>query len=195
MQNRSINLEFIYQQIYLLLSGERTEWLGPWARTLGDIVWWLLVASIPILLFVIFRLVRKTNAIYALTLEEQRAKESAAQAAATGRVSAAALAWQKIMARLESASEAEWKAAVLEADKMLEELVAQLYPHLGESLGERLKKVEPSDFPDLDAAWAAHKVRNQIAHEANYQLSARGAGKLQKGFHQFPISLGADDGI
>ena len=164
MQNRSINLEFIYQQIYLLLSGERTEWLGPWARTLGDIVWWLLVASIPILLFAFFRLVRKTNAIYALTLEEQRAKETAA-----------AQAWQKIMARLESASEAEWKAAVLEADKMLEELVAQLYPHLGESLGERLKKVEPSDFPDLDAAWAAHKVRNQIAHEANYQLSAREA--------------------
>jgi len=175
MQNRSINLEFIYQQIYLLLSGERTEWLGPWARTLGDIVWWLLVASIPILLFAFFRLVRKTNAIYALTLEEQRAKETAAQAVATGRVSAAAQAWQKIMARLESASEAEWKAAVLEADKMLEELVAQLYPHLGESLGERLKKVEPSDFPDLDAAWAAHKVRNQIAHEANYQLSAREA--------------------
>ena len=43
----------------------------------------------------------------------------------------------------------------------------------GENLGERLKAIEPSDFITLQAAWDAHKVRNQIAHETNFQLSKR----------------------
>ena len=34
----------------------------------------------------------------------------------------------------------------------------------GETIGEQLKQVEPSDFLTLNDAWEAHKVRNEIAH-------------------------------
>ena len=37
----------------------------------------------------------------------------------------------------------------------------------GDSIGEKLKKVEKADFKTLDEAWEAHKFRNQIAHEGS----------------------------
>ncbi|MEX2405199.1 MAG: hypothetical protein WD579_01195, partial [Candidatus Paceibacterota bacterium] len=37
--------------------------------------------------------------------------------------------------------------------------------HQGDTLGEKLKSVEKSDFTSIDQAWEAHKVRNAIAHE------------------------------
>ena len=72
--------------------------------------------------------------------------------------------WEKILDYLESSNMSDWKIAILEADIMLEEMVDRIgYP--GESLGEKLKNVERSDFNTVDKAWEAHKIRNTIAHE------------------------------
>lgn len=78
--------------------------------------------------------------------------------------------WQRVLKYLESENPAEWKLAIIEADTMLDELVKTLRPH-EETLGERLKAIEPSDFTTLQDAWDAHKLRNRIAHEAHYQLT------------------------
>jgi hypothetical protein len=82
--------------------------------------------------------------------------------------------WQEILASLESTEPAVWRHAIMEADKILEEIVARL-PVVGNTLGERLKNVEPGDFLTINEAWEAHKVRNRIAHEAGFQLSEREA--------------------
>ena len=37
----------------------------------------------------------------------------------------------------------------------------------GETMGERLKAVEKSDFTTIEYAWEAHKFRNVIAHGGN----------------------------
>lgn len=80
--------------------------------------------------------------------------------------------WVEVTAHLESDNESDWKLAVIEADKMLDDMVrAMNYP--GENLGERLKGIEPSDFLTLEAAWEAHKVRNRIAHESGFVLARR----------------------
>jgi hypothetical protein len=44
----------------------------------------------------------------------------------------------------------------------------------GESIGDKLKKVERSDFITLDKAWSAHKVRNRIAHKGTAFVLSRG---------------------
>lgn len=81
--------------------------------------------------------------------------------------------WQTVLDYLDSDNPAEWRIAVLEADSMLDEVVKKA-GGFGDTLGERLKSVDPREFKSLQAAWNAHKVRNMIAHEGvNYQLTKR----------------------
>ncbi|MCF7831266.1 MAG: hypothetical protein K9M36_00030 [Candidatus Pacebacteria bacterium] len=79
--------------------------------------------------------------------------------------------WRQVMIYMQSARAEDWKLAIIEADAMLEDLTTDLGFH-GVSLGEKLKNVDPGDFPLLQQAWDAHKVRNAIAHQGmTYELS------------------------
>ena len=81
--------------------------------------------------------------------------------------------WEKIVDYSESDSPNQWRMAILEADVLLSDLVSKMGYH-GESLGEKLKGIEQSDFLTLNQAWEAHKIRNTIAHEgSDYILSQR----------------------
>lgn len=96
--------------------------------------------------------------------------------------------WQAIKDKLQSDNPADWQWAIIEADKILDEMVKRMgYP--GENLGERLKTVEPPDFLTLDEAWEAHKVRNQIAHEPGFQMDKHKAAltisRFEKVFNEF----------
>lgn len=81
--------------------------------------------------------------------------------------------WQNIERMFDSANPNDWRVAIIEADSMLEEFIRSLgYP--GSNMGEQMKNIKPGEFPTLQNAWEAHKVRNRIAHEGmNYQLSQR----------------------
>ena len=79
--------------------------------------------------------------------------------------------WSRVEEYMRSNNHSDWKIAVLEADNILDEVVERM-GYKGESLGERLKSVEASDFPFLDEAWQAHKVRNNVAHKGtNFELN------------------------
>jgi len=55
----------------------------------------------------------------------------------------------------------------------------------GVSIGDKLKNVERSDFVTLDKAWAAHKVRNQIAHDGmSFKLTREVAERTIKDFEE-----------
>ncbi|MDP6119753.1 MAG: hypothetical protein QF748_02260 [Candidatus Pacebacteria bacterium] len=81
--------------------------------------------------------------------------------------------WEKIITLANSENPSDWRQAVIEADVILDEIVtAQGFR--GESLGEKMKGIEKSDFNTLNQAWDAHKVRNRIAHEGgNFILTQR----------------------
>lgn len=84
--------------------------------------------------------------------------------------------WDALVARLESDNPNDWRAAVIDADKLVDNILISIgYP--GETMGERLKAIERSDFQSLNDVWEAHKIRNRIAHEADHQLSLRDARK------------------
>ncbi len=72
--------------------------------------------------------------------------------------------WKKIVEYSESNLESNWRLAIIEADIMLADLLNTLNLP-GETIGEKLKAVERSDFTTIDSAWEAHKARNMIAHE------------------------------
>ncbi len=83
--------------------------------------------------------------------------------------------WQRVEALMSSLNENDWRQAIIEADVMLDDMLKGMgYP--GDTLGERLKSIESSDFETLNDAWEAHKIRNEIAHGGlDYHLDRRRA--------------------
>lgn len=59
-------------------------------------------------------------------------------------------------------------SAVSDADKLLDYALKQSGAR-GETMGERLKN-SGSRFSNIDAIWNAHKLRNSLAHEADFDL-------------------------
>ena len=86
--------------------------------------------------------------------------------------------WTKVLEHLNSINPSDWRLAIIEADIMLDELLTSLRYH-GDSIGDKLKAVEPGDMKTLDAAWEAHKVRNRIAHAGSeFELNEREAKRV-----------------
>lgn len=79
--------------------------------------------------------------------------------------------WVDIERNMASMNSSDWRMAILEADILLYEMLDQM-GYEGDTIADKLKAIEPSDFNNLDSAWRAHKVRNTIAHEgASYEMS------------------------
>jgi len=92
--------------------------------------------------------------------------------------------WQEVVTHLKSENDNDWKIAILEADSILSELLEDL-GYIGDNLGERLKTVPTGDILSLDSAWAAHKMRNRIAHEGmSLKLSRKEVGDTLAQFEQ-----------
>jgi len=86
--------------------------------------------------------------------------------------------WLKIKAHVSSENPSNWRMAIIEADLLLEDVITQM-GYQGQSLGEKLKSIEQADFPMLQLAWEAHKVRNKIAHEGEkFILTQREARRV-----------------
>ncbi len=74
--------------------------------------------------------------------------------------------WEAVKKHIASDNQADWKLAIIEADLILDDIVSKIRPD-GESIGDRLKKINQSEFNTIQDAWEAHKVRNRIAHEGS----------------------------
>jgi hypothetical protein len=139
-----------------------------------------LVASILLYLGIIYAHSRAHHIVIEerkkVWLGEKREGEGAVKAAPYGEFGNKK--WQKVLAHINSPNAAAWRLAVLEADIMLGEMLESM-GYRGDSIGERLKGVEPSDFLTLDKAWDAHKVRNEIAHGgSDFLLNEREAKRV-----------------
>jgi hypothetical protein len=86
--------------------------------------------------------------------------------------------WQKIVQLSQSQNSSDWRLGIIEADIILDELLGKLQLP-GNTMGDKLKAVEQSDFLSIDAAWEAHKARNNIAHQGNdFLMNQREAARI-----------------
>ncbi len=77
--------------------------------------------------------------------------------------------WATIKEHFYRGGESDLKIAILEADKLLNDALREAGV-MGLQLGDRLKKANDEQIPNLNELWQAHKLRNQIAHEPNFRL-------------------------
>lgn len=64
-----------------------------------------------------------------------------------------------------------WQLAVMNADKLLDRALKER-GFKGATMGERMTAASRT-FTKRDAVWAAHKLRNRIAHEENVRLNLK----------------------
>lgn len=77
--------------------------------------------------------------------------------------------WNDVLVHLDSPRENDWKVAVIEADKLVDDALART-GFAGDTFGDRLMNIQPGTLVSLDGIWWAHKVRNRLAHEPDYFL-------------------------
>jgi len=86
--------------------------------------------------------------------------------------------WERILAHSQTENPSDWRLAILEADIILDEIL-DINGYRGETIGDKLKRVERSDMDTLDDAWEAHKIRNAIAHDGqDFVLTPREARRV-----------------
>ena len=91
--------------------------------------------------------------------------------------------WNLVQEHISSDDPNKWKLAILEADIILSDLL-DTFQLPGESIGEKLKAVEASDFTNIENAWEAHKIRNAIAHQGSEFLITQREAKRVIGLYQ-----------
>ena len=97
--------------------------------------------------------------------------------------------WLKIENSLVKGQRQTYNLAVLNADKLLDRALIELgLP--GKTMGERMKRVNDR-FSKVNAVWYAHKLRNQIAHEPDFELDYDEASRALAAFRQSLKDLGA----
>lgn len=86
-------------------------------------------------------------------------------------------------------SPATFTVSIIEADKLLDKALIEMgIP--GKTMGDRLKK-SGTRFSNLNAVWRAHKLRNAIAHESDFEVSYKQALNALEVYKQALKDLGA----
>lgn len=100
--------------------------------------------------------------------------------------------WLEIEASFAVAGASHMKSAVMEADKLVD-YVLKAKGISGQTMGERLKGAKKyfPHYADYDNLWFAHKVRNNIAHEAGHDLSSAEARRALEYYKKTLKILGA----
>ena len=99
--------------------------------------------------------------------------------------------WTLIRTKLLSDVHSDWRLAIIEADIYLDRLLNDRGAH-GDTLGDKLKSMNENDFPSLNIAWEAHKVRNRIAHDGqDYTLTQPEARRVLSYYEIVFRDLGA----
>lgn len=96
--------------------------------------------------------------------------------------------WLKIEASIID-DEASCHLAILNADKLLDSAL-KARGFAGETMGERMKSAR-NTFSNNNAVWAAHKLRNQIAHEPDVTIKSKTARYALKAFKKALKDVGA----
>ena len=84
---------------------------------------------------------------------------------------------------------ASYNMAIVKADKLLDKALCEMGTP-GKTMGDRLKRTG-TKFTELNKVWYAHKLRNQIAHEYNFEADYNQARHALNTYKQALKDLGA----
>ena len=88
--------------------------------------------------------------------------------------------WQELLGHAMSTEPKRWRSGIMDADKMLGELLSKL-GYVGKTTADQMQIVGEGAFVTLPAAWEAHRIRNFVAAKSSsYILTQREAFRVMK---------------
>ena len=97
--------------------------------------------------------------------------------------------WLSIEHNLRRDNPSSYPLAVLNADKLVDQALKERR-YRGETMGERMKAAQ-TVWKNPNHVWGAHKIRNQLAHEADAEITYETAARALAAFKQALKDLGA----
>ena len=101
-------------------------------------------------------------------------------------------AWEVVQKHFFVGGANDLKVALMDADNILNDALRYAGVR-GINLGDRLKHVKHSQVPNLEDVWEAHKLRNEIAHEASFTLKRDPAERALEAYRIALKNLGIFD--
>ncbi len=133
-----------------------------------------LAISVPFLALVVYCWLR----IIQIRRKERQAVLAAQRTVQSEDIPRTQLRWSRVLDQTNASTPESWRLAILEADIMLNELL-DLQGYRGETMADKMKRVDRATFNTIDDAWEAHKIRNLIAHAgAAHEISSREARRV-----------------
>jgi len=160
------NVEYFYRLFYECIRGScyvsmPTSGVSAW---LANLWLWIIIVGYVLSIIGLFLIVYTMMRLFELREREEKFYSTVL---VSGEVAGnKSQRWQHIEALIDGTTASEWREAIIEADIMLDDVLAQ-QGYIGDGVGDRLKSVEPANLATLQDAWEAHKVRNQIAHQGS----------------------------
>lgn len=186
-QPETLNLNYIFEKIYAVIKLVVHFLTNPhtWA-IVGIISISISIFFIGVIIFSLVRLVEMQ------VQEKKEIEESVEKAAERKRIETEHEhpKWHRILTLGESASESDWKMAIMEADSLVEEsLKNKGVP--GDTMSELLEAVRENGYSYIQDIWEAHLIRNQIAHKgSDYSISRIETRRVLRMFENFLEELG-----
>lgn len=85
---------------------------------------------------------------------------------------------------------ASYAMTIVNLDKLLDKAMCEK-GIAGKTMGDRLKRAGKEEFSQLNSVWYVHKMRNQIAHEHNFNPDYKQAKRAINVYKQALKDLGA----
>ncbi|MEK7463218.1 MAG: hypothetical protein AAB621_02550 [Patescibacteria group bacterium] len=96
--------------------------------------------------------------------------------------------WEQIKKRIASTAQQDWKLAVLEADKIFDEIL-KMAGYLGTDLNKKLEILNKENLSNLDEIKKAHFLSDQIMRDPSMELQKEDAIIALKSFKKAFIEL------
>jgi hypothetical protein len=97
--------------------------------------------------------------------------------------------WMSIETKLKRDDENSYVVCVMEADKLLDQALREK-GLAGKTMAERMKQCQ-GKWSNGNGVWAAHKLRNRLAHEDNVRIDYERARQALVAFKQGLKDVGA----
>jgi len=97
--------------------------------------------------------------------------------------------WLEIENSLVRSNPATFPLAIMNADKLVDQALKERR-FRGDTMGERMKSAQTT-WRNANHIWGAHKVRNQLAHEADFAVDYTTSARALAAYKQALKDLGA----
>ncbi|MEY4731343.1 MAG: hypothetical protein RL681_289 [Candidatus Parcubacteria bacterium] len=98
--------------------------------------------------------------------------------------------WKTILRKFHGGSPEAMRITIIEADALADEALKQMNLK-GDTMADRLGRLNPDEIPSLNRIWRAHRLRNDIVHRAGFSFAPEEAQSALNDIEAFLKDIGA----